>query len=100
MTGGVDGDERWQAVDLDRGGDTVGLRVDHGDRAGLCVDDVNLIPKRVYRQVGRVGSNLQSPVLTEIDKIKHSDGVGAAIADVGELPVAVGDVGKAASTTP
>src|SRR5271155_4896449 len=99
MAGWVDGDERWQVVDRDRSGDAVGLRVDHGDRAGLSVDNVNLIAKWVYRQVGRVGSNLQSPVQAEIDEVKHGDGVGAAVADVGELPVAIGDVGKAVPAT-
>jgi hypothetical protein len=46
--------------------------------------------------MSRVDAYLQGPVLAEIHEIKHGDGVGAAVADVGVLPIADRNVGEAA----
>jgi hypothetical protein len=98
MASGVDGDKRWQAVDRDGGRDPITLSIDYGDRAGLRIDDVDLIADRVHSHVSGIGANLQGAVLTEIHKIEHGDRIGAAVADVGELPIAFRDIGKAAPT--
>ena len=81
------------------GDDAIGLCVDHRDSAGLVVDDVDFVADGICDKIGRIYANLERPVLTQIDKIKHRNGVGAPIADVGELAIAVGNVGKAAPVT-
>src|SRR6266478_4179540 len=96
----VDADEGGQAVDWNGCGDAVVLGVDHGDGAGLGVDDVDLVANRVYGQICRVDADLQGAVLAEVDEIEHRDGVGAAVADVSELAVSGRHVGEAAPTAP
>src|SRR5271170_157499 len=96
MASGINGDEQRQTVGWNGSDDLVSLRVDHGDCAGLSIDDVNLIPRRVCCQVGGVRADLQGPVLAEVDKIKDRDSVGTPVANVGKLPEAIGDVRKTA----
>jgi hypothetical protein len=48
--------------------------------------------------VNRIGANLQGAILTEIHKIEHGDRIGAAVADVSELPIASRDIGEAVPT--
>ena len=60
-------------MDRDGGNDAVGLRVDHGDRAGLRVDDVNLVSNGISGKVGGVVADLQGPVLAEVHEIEHGD---------------------------
>ena len=62
----------------------------------MRIDGVDLIEDRVHSQVSRIGANLQGAVLTEIHKIEHGDRIGAAVADVSELPIASWNVGEAA----
>lgn len=97
MTGWVDGDEAWLAMHGDSGGDPIGTGVDHRDGAGLAISDIDLVAQRVYRQADWIRADLKSPVLTQIDEIEDAHSIRAAIADVGELPVAIGNVGKAAA---
>ncbi len=84
-------------MDRDRDRDAILLSVNHGDCAGLGVDDIDLVANRIHRKVCWIGANLQSPILAEIDEIEHGYGVGAAVTDVGKLAIAVGDVRKPAS---
>ncbi len=97
MASRIDADKRRQMVDRNCGSNAVGLRIDHRDGARLRVDDINLIAN------GFAASSLgwcqpAESVLPQIDQIEHSDSVRAAIADIGELPVAIGNIRKAAST--
>ena len=64
----------------------------------MGVDDVDLVPNWIDGQVGRVGADLQGPILPEVDQVEYGDGVGPAVADVGVLPIAVGYVREAAPT--
>ena len=99
VTGRVDGDEVRLVMDSNRGDDAIGVCVDHRDRTGLAVGDVDLIENRIYGQAPRIGAHLEGPVLTQVDKIKDCDGIRAAIADVSVLPVAVGNVRETAAVT-
>ena len=87
-------------MDWDGCDDAVAFRIDHGDCAGLGVDDVDLVANRVGGEIGGVDANLQGPVLAEVDEVEYGDGVGAAVADVGVLPVAVGNVRETAPRQP
>ena len=76
--------------------DAIGLRINYRDCAGLRVDDVDLVTNGIGGQIGGIGPDLKSMILPQIDEVEHRDGVGSAVADVGELAVAVWNVGKAA----
>src|ERR1700751_5869616 len=97
MASWVDADERGQGVDGDNCDDTVILRINHGDCARLGVDHVDFVASGIRCQIGRLDADLQGSVLAEINEIEYGDRVGAAVADVGELPIACGYVGKDAS---
>ena len=77
--------------------DAIGLRIDDRNCARLSVDDVDFIAEPVCDQIGRISTDLQRPILTQVDKIKHRNGIGASVADIGELAIAVGNVRKAAT---
>jgi hypothetical protein len=96
MAGWIDTDKRGQAVNRESCGDAVAFRVNYGNCTGLTVDDVDLITNRVGGEMSRIGADLQGAVLAEIDEVEHGDGVGAAVADVGVLPIADRNVGEAA----
>jgi hypothetical protein len=86
-------------MDRDSSSYAVSLRVDNRNRTGLRIDRVDLIAHRIRDQFGRVCANLQSPILTKIDQIENSNRVGAAIADVGELAIAIRNVRETVLST-
>src|SRR5438309_9442337 len=97
MAGGVDGDERGQAVDRDDCHDPIVLRINHGDWARLGIDDVDFVAKGIGGQIRRLDSDLKGPVLAEINEVEDRDRVGAAVADVGELSITCGYVWETAA---
>jgi hypothetical protein len=80
-----------------RGNDAIGICIDHRNRPGLTVGDVDLVSNGINSQSDGIGAYLQSSVLAQIDEIENCDCIRAVVADVCELPVAVGDVREAAS---
>ena len=95
----IDGEKSRQAVHRNSRGNPVVLPINDGNCAGLRVDRIDLIANRIRDHIGRVYANLQSPILTEINKIEHRNRVGPAIADVGELAIAVRNVRKTVLST-
>ena len=98
MAGWIDAEERRLAVDGDSCDYPVILRINHGDCAGLSVDYVDFIAKRIGSQIRRVDAHLQGPVLAEIDEIENGNSVGTAVADIGKLPITRGHIGESASS--
>lgn len=97
MASWFDGDKARLMMNADRGDDAIGIRVDHRDCAGLSIGDVDLIANWIHGQTTWIGAHLKGSVLTQIDEIKHRDGVGAAVADVGVLAISGGNVREAAA---
>ena len=63
------------------------------------IDDVDLIQAWIHSEAGWVVAYLKGAVLTEVYEVEDGDGVGCAVADVGELAVAGRNVGKVIPAT-
>jgi len=82
-----DGDEVRGALYTDGRRNTVGRRVDYGDRVAAGIDRIDFVPNRVYRETSRLPPDLEHSILAQIDQVQHSDGVTCAIGYVGELMI-------------